>query len=275
MSQKDWQLVVKEPSALAPSGPFKRKFGSVGDVVVRVLTEADRDLRLCEVHARVEQILGSPVANSSVKNQLKRDRPAKPAVRTGRVRTLSAGLRWMSLMLRDAKTRAWVPQTCFLLACLFKLTVGKCRAIRAPKGVPMRRLMIASAALALVALAVASAALATGGLSGKYEKGKFDIAFTTSAYADYFEVHHGFYTAVATGGISVTGKTITFKVGATGPGTGTGGVACAGIPGTYTFSRIGTTLQFKLVSDACAARKTNLAGTWKVTSQINTTNVNK
>jgi hypothetical protein len=123
----------------------------------------------------------------------------------------------------------------------------------------MKRMMFVGAVLALV-LGATPAALAAGGLSGKFQKQKFVIAFTKTAYARYFNVnptyHH--WAVVEDGKISIGGNKITFK-------TGTMGVAspCKGkYPGTYTFTVTGNTLKFKLVSDKCAARTKSLAGSW-------------
>jgi hypothetical protein len=52
--------------------PEKRKFASVGDAVLEVLTAAPTDLRVIEVHASVERLLDSSVSRSSVKNYLSR-----------------------------------------------------------------------------------------------------------------------------------------------------------------------------------------------------------
>ena len=53
----------------APDG--RRKFGSLRDAIVAVLQEADRELRVREVHAAVEQLLGEPVSRGSVKSYLR------------------------------------------------------------------------------------------------------------------------------------------------------------------------------------------------------------
>lgn len=49
----------------------KRKFGTVRDAVIQVLTEADCALRVRDIHERVEEVLGGPVAASSVKVSLR------------------------------------------------------------------------------------------------------------------------------------------------------------------------------------------------------------
>jgi hypothetical protein len=57
IARRDWQLVLRRPSA-SPTTSARRKFGSVGDAVVAVFTEARSDLRAIEVHAGVEEVLG-------------------------------------------------------------------------------------------------------------------------------------------------------------------------------------------------------------------------
>ena len=48
----------------------RRRFAEVGDAVVQVLAEASGELRMVEIHAAVEELLGKPVSRSSVKNYL-------------------------------------------------------------------------------------------------------------------------------------------------------------------------------------------------------------
>jgi hypothetical protein len=72
----------------------KRDFAEVGDAVVQVLTEAGNELRMMDIHAAVEDLLGEPVSSSSVKNYLtrgcKRPIPLFERVTRGRYR----GRRW-------------------------------------------------------------------------------------------------------------------------------------------------------------------------------------
>jgi hypothetical protein len=54
----------------APDG--RRPFGSVRDAIVQVLAEADGDLRVRDIHPRVERLLSGPVSPTSVKAYLRR-----------------------------------------------------------------------------------------------------------------------------------------------------------------------------------------------------------
>lgn len=93
LSHRDWCPVARRRQAAGPTGPSKRKFGTVGDAVVRVLAEAGSELRVMEVQLGVEQLLGGPVARSSVKNYLKRGserrHPLFERVGRGRYRLLT------------------------------------------------------------------------------------------------------------------------------------------------------------------------------------------
>ena len=55
---------------VAPDG--RRRFGSVRDAILAVLTEAGGEMRVGEIHERVEQLLGEPVPGSSVRMYLRR-----------------------------------------------------------------------------------------------------------------------------------------------------------------------------------------------------------
>ena len=57
-------------SRIAPDG--RRKFGTVRDAIVQVLTQADSDLRVREIQKGVENVLGGPVPRSSVKDYLRK-----------------------------------------------------------------------------------------------------------------------------------------------------------------------------------------------------------
>ena len=50
----------------------RRAFGSVRDAIVQVLAEADCAVRLRDIHAGVERLLGGHVARSSVKDYLRK-----------------------------------------------------------------------------------------------------------------------------------------------------------------------------------------------------------
>jgi hypothetical protein len=55
-----------------PSPDGRRSFGSVRSAIVQVLTEAESDLRVREIWAEVERLLGEPVSRHSVKSYLHR-----------------------------------------------------------------------------------------------------------------------------------------------------------------------------------------------------------
>jgi hypothetical protein len=57
-----------EPSGPRPDG--RRKFGTVSSAIVQVLAEAQEDLRVKEIWAEVERLLGEPVSRHSVKSYL-------------------------------------------------------------------------------------------------------------------------------------------------------------------------------------------------------------
>jgi hypothetical protein len=57
---------------VAPDG--RRKFGTVRDAIIRVLTEAGSELRVRDIHTGVQKVLGEQVSASSVKDYLHKDR---------------------------------------------------------------------------------------------------------------------------------------------------------------------------------------------------------
>jgi hypothetical protein len=48
----------------------RRRFATVGDAIVEVLSTTATDVRFVDVHREVERLLGSQVSRSSVKNYL-------------------------------------------------------------------------------------------------------------------------------------------------------------------------------------------------------------
>src|SRR5436853_3380056 len=60
---------------IAPDG--RRKFGTVRDAIVQVLGDVGAELRVRDIHARVEALLGEEVSASSVKDYLHKDRRRK------------------------------------------------------------------------------------------------------------------------------------------------------------------------------------------------------
>jgi hypothetical protein len=70
---RDWKQAERphrSTSGIAPDG--RRKFGTVRDAIVEVLAQADSDLRVREIHKRVEELLGGHVSASSVKDYLRK-----------------------------------------------------------------------------------------------------------------------------------------------------------------------------------------------------------
>jgi len=53
---------------MAPDG--RRKFGTVRDAIVQVLRDAGTELRMRDIHARVQELLQEPVCRGSVKSYL-------------------------------------------------------------------------------------------------------------------------------------------------------------------------------------------------------------
>lgn len=64
------QARPRRPAArgVAPDG--RRKFGTVSDVIVQVLSETEADLRVREIKDEVERRLRSPVSRHSIKGYL-------------------------------------------------------------------------------------------------------------------------------------------------------------------------------------------------------------
>jgi hypothetical protein len=68
LTDRSWRQVrrrTRSAGGVAPDG--RRKFGAVRDAIVNVLREAEGELRVCEIHARVEAHIGGPVSRGSVK----------------------------------------------------------------------------------------------------------------------------------------------------------------------------------------------------------------
>jgi hypothetical protein len=61
-----------KPDTVGPDPDGRRRFGSVSGAIVQVLTEAQSDLRVKEIWAEVERLLGEPVSRHSVKSYLHR-----------------------------------------------------------------------------------------------------------------------------------------------------------------------------------------------------------
>jgi hypothetical protein len=70
---RDWKQAERRhrlADDVAPDG--RRKFGTVRDAIVVVLENADRELRVRDIHEAVETLLGESVPRSSVKSHLRR-----------------------------------------------------------------------------------------------------------------------------------------------------------------------------------------------------------
>jgi hypothetical protein len=92
LAARDWRRVPVRRRKSLQTGRTRRRFAEVGDAVVQVLTDARTELRMIEIHRAVEDLLGEPVARSSVKNYLAKDcrrrEPRFERVTRGRYRLL-------------------------------------------------------------------------------------------------------------------------------------------------------------------------------------------
>jgi hypothetical protein len=70
LTARDWQAAPPPSRKGQQKSRSRRRFSEVGDAVVQVLRDAGCELRIFEVHASVEDLLGEPVSRSSVKNYL-------------------------------------------------------------------------------------------------------------------------------------------------------------------------------------------------------------
>ena len=74
LSKRNWRKTTRSRPAAPELGPSTtRKFGTVGDAVIAVLSRTDSDLRVAEVHGEIAKILDGHVSLSSVKNSLARN----------------------------------------------------------------------------------------------------------------------------------------------------------------------------------------------------------
>lgn len=65
------QVAETRQNSHGPAPDGRRKFGTVRDTIVKVLALADGDMRVRDIHKRVEYFLSGPVSNSSVKSYLR------------------------------------------------------------------------------------------------------------------------------------------------------------------------------------------------------------
>ena len=70
LTSRDWHKAHRPTSSDGPRPDGRRQFGSVGRAIVQVVAGADSELRVRDVHKRVEYLLGEPISRSSVKNYL-------------------------------------------------------------------------------------------------------------------------------------------------------------------------------------------------------------
>lgn len=71
LTKRAWKQVGRSPvSPRDRSRDGKLKFGTVSTAVLVILARAESPLRLIEIHAQVEQLLGMDVSRSSVKQFL-------------------------------------------------------------------------------------------------------------------------------------------------------------------------------------------------------------
>ena len=73
LSKRNWQKTARQRGAYGGVATAIRKFGTVGDAVVAVLSHAESDMRLTEIHREITTILDGPVSLSSVMTSLARN----------------------------------------------------------------------------------------------------------------------------------------------------------------------------------------------------------
>jgi hypothetical protein len=71
LDARDWRVAERPRKERRTTG--RRKFATVSDAVVQVLSETGSVLRFIEIYEAVERLLDGPVARSSVKNALARE----------------------------------------------------------------------------------------------------------------------------------------------------------------------------------------------------------
>jgi hypothetical protein len=89
LTSRDWKQATANRRAahgVAPDG--RRRFGSVSAAIVQVLSAAETDLRVRDIQAEVDRLLGSSVSRHSIKGYLHSHCQGKRALfeRTGRGR---------------------------------------------------------------------------------------------------------------------------------------------------------------------------------------------
>ena len=72
LTARDWHKARPRRTIAHDPSDGRRRFGTVRDAIIHVLAEADSDLRVKDIHAGVEQLLGSSVSRSSIKNYMRK-----------------------------------------------------------------------------------------------------------------------------------------------------------------------------------------------------------
>jgi hypothetical protein len=72
LTSADWHQAKRRRRRSYGWGDGRRPFGTVSGAIVQVLSEADSDLRVRDIKAQVEQLLGNSVSRHSVKSYLHR-----------------------------------------------------------------------------------------------------------------------------------------------------------------------------------------------------------
>jgi hypothetical protein len=74
LASKDWPTQTRSDKPMVDDSDGRRGFGTIRQAVIKVLELADGDMRVRDIHTRVESLLGGEaVSCSSVKNSLRRD----------------------------------------------------------------------------------------------------------------------------------------------------------------------------------------------------------
>lgn len=98
LTSREWRQQPRRKTKQPANGPRpdgRRKFGSVSQAIVQVLTEAQSDLRVREIQGGVERLLGEPVSRHSIKSQMHHgylhDPPLFERLARGRYRLIRSG----------------------------------------------------------------------------------------------------------------------------------------------------------------------------------------
>ena len=72
LTAREWKQARKRQQFVVGAPDGRRRFGSIRDEIVAALGEVGHELRVRDIHHRVEELLGEPVALSSVKDYLRK-----------------------------------------------------------------------------------------------------------------------------------------------------------------------------------------------------------